>query len=80
MKPVTEGEHGQMLEEIQGLESMVVLSGYPSALYDQALQGWSRLEIQTKTQANTLRTECLWLSRNIDMRQRTLFAETAWIS
>ena len=47
MKPVTEGEHGQMLEEIQGLESMVVLSGYPSALYDQAHQGWNRLEIQT---------------------------------
>ena len=69
-----------MLKEIQGLKSMVVLSGYPSTLYDEALQGWSRAEIQTKTQANTLRTECLWLSPNIDTRQRKLFTETAWIS
>lgn len=74
---LTEAEHAEMLDEIQGLESMVVLSGYPSALYDQALQGWSRLEIQTKTQANTVRTECLWLSPNIDTRQRKLFAEVS---
>lgn len=38
---MSEDEHVEMLELLRGLSGSVVLSGYPSALYDRALGGWT---------------------------------------
>ena len=49
-----------------GCRSSVVLSGYPSELYDDALAGWRRIEIPTNTGQGgqwSERTEVLWINR-----------------
>ncbi|WP_459062532.1 DNA adenine methylase [Stenotrophomonas sp. PSU-St15] len=62
---MTEDDHLQLLEMIQSLQGMVVISGYRSELYDERLQSWRRLETRSRIAAGrgcTLRTECIWLS------------------
>ena len=39
----------------------MILSGYPSALYDEQLGDWPHLELQVMNQAG-VRTEKLWLN------------------
>lgn len=68
------GQHAQLLEAIVRCRASVVLSGYPSPLYDSALQGWSRLQIHTQTGqggTNQARTEVVWSNRPL-MQQLTL--------
>jgi DNA adenine methylase len=64
-------DHERLLETILHIQGMVVLSGYPSKLYDEALTSWDRHEYemanhsgQGKTKQR--RTEVLWLSPNCD--------------
>jgi DNA adenine methylase len=38
---MTEADHRELLDSIQRVKGKVMLSGYPSALYDQALAGWT---------------------------------------
>lgn len=68
--------HTELLGALLETRAAVVLSGYPSALYDDALSGWSRVEFVTGTgQAPGgtwgTRTEVLWANRPID--QPSLF-------
>ncbi|OMB96756.1 DNA methyltransferase [Mycobacterium sp. NS-7484] len=61
-------EHLQLIWELMGCQASVVLSGYPSELYEDALVGWERIEIPTMTgQAKTshARTEVIWSNRPI---------------
>mgnify|MGYP000001593717 CR=1 FL=1 len=57
-------QHVELLEVLKGVRGMVVLSGYPSALYDEALKGWFRVERQHTAMALKAhsRTEVLWIS------------------
>lgn len=59
---MTADQHRQMLDLIVGLEGMVVLSGYPSDLYDAALPGWRRVTRQAQADSRDVRTEVLWLN------------------
>ncbi|MDV7193359.1 DNA adenine methylase [Mycolicibacterium fortuitum] len=69
-------EHLELLWELMGCQAAVVVSGYPSALYDDALAGWDRVAIETMTgqakSSNKARTEVLWSNREIS-DQRSLF-------
>lgn len=56
-----EGHH-RLLEALCGLTGHVVLSGYPSALYDAALTGWHRFERAAYADGARRRTEVLWLN------------------
>ena len=56
-----EGDHIELLELLKALPCQVILSGYPSALYDEALDDWHHLEIQVMNQAG-VRTEKLWFN------------------
>lgn len=56
------GGHAKLLERLRGLAGMVVLSGYPSALYDDALNGWRRIEKPTYADGARPRIEVLWLN------------------
>jgi DNA adenine methylase len=42
---MTEGQHRALLELLLAAEGKVILSGYPSALYDGLLADWTRHEI-----------------------------------
>ncbi len=56
-----EADHVALLELLKGLPCQVMVSGHPSALYDDLLMGWRRLALQVTTQAQ-LRTEVVWFN------------------
>ena len=56
-----EADHIALLALLKTLSCPVILSGYPSALYDEALSGWQSLELQVMNQSG-VRTEKLWFN------------------
>ena len=56
-----EHDHIELLELLKTLPCNVILSGYPSTLYDGLLSGWRSLELQVMNQAG-VRTEKLWFN------------------
>ncbi len=60
-----EDDHIELLELLKQLPCNVILSGYPSALYEELLGGWSSLELQVMNQGG-IRTERLWFNFTID--------------
>lgn len=56
------GDHVELLDALRGLSGMVVLSGYPSALYDDALSVWLRIEREALADGARKRTEVLWIN------------------
>jgi site-specific DNA-adenine methylase len=60
-----EQDHVELLTLLKSLPCHVILSGYPSALYDELLSGWRSLELQVMNQAG-VRTEKLWFNFTID--------------
>lgn len=63
---MTAEDHAAMLARIRDLEGAVVLSGYPSALYDEALGGWTRIERETFADGARPRIEVLWLNERAE--------------
>ena len=61
---MAEADHVELLDALAQVEGLVVLSGYPSQLYDDALSEWQCLTTTSRAQAGGTRTECLWLSPN----------------
>lgn len=55
-------DHVELLGAIKSLRGMVVLSGYASVLYDDALAGWSRFEKRAFADGARERIEVLWLN------------------
>jgi len=58
-------DHVELLELLKSLPCHVMLSGYPSALYDDLLSGWQSVEVQVMNQAG-VRTEKLWFNFTVD--------------
>ncbi len=56
-----ERDHVALLELLKGLPCSVMLSGYPSGLYDELLPDWRTLELQVMNQGG-VRTEKLWFN------------------
>lgn len=55
----TEKDHAGLLEVLRGLKVPVLLSGYRSALYDQRLADWRRIDYRIMTHGGP-RVESLW--------------------
>ena len=85
-----ERDHVELLKQLGRLPCPVILSGYPSALYDQWLGDWQTLELQVMNQAG-VRTEKLWFNftperlfwagyagRNFTDRQRIKRKADSW--
>lgn len=60
---LTDEDHAELLAFLRGLSGMVVLSGYPSALYDDALSDWRRIEREALADGASKRTEVLWINK-----------------
>jgi DNA adenine methylase len=65
---MTEGEHAEMLDVLIGCRGTVVLSGYPSALYDTRLAGWRRIVFDmpnhsSQGKSKQRREEVIWINR-----------------
>lgn len=74
---MTTSDHVRLLETLQGVRGMVMLSGYRSSLYDEMLADWDRRDIGVITAAGnrtrTKRTESIWLSPSIGTAVPMLF-------
>lgn len=73
---MTDADHAALLDALRGLKGAVVLSGYSSALYDDALAGWVRLERAALADGARARTEVLWINRAANAGHG-MFAEAA---
>lgn len=74
-------DHRELLQALTQCEASVVLSGYPSEVYDGALSSWDRIEIPHFTGqgngVNQARTEVIWSNRPISSQGVFDFAEGA---
>ncbi|KKK66940.1 hypothetical protein LCGC14_2959050 [marine sediment metagenome] len=59
---LTDDEHESLAEVLRSLDGMVVLSGYPSPLYDELYKGWSSIERSALADGGMKRLEVLWLN------------------
>jgi DNA adenine methylase len=62
---MTEADHAELLDVLKGCKGKVMLSGYPSALYDASLAGWNRHAFDLPNHAaggksKARETEVLW--------------------
>lgn len=75
---MTPDDHRRLLAFLNGVSGMVVLSGYPSALYEELLGGgWRRIERLAYAAGARPRCEVLWLNAAAAARtNRTLFEAT----
>lgn len=55
-------DHVRLLDILLSLDGMVVLSGYPSVMYDDALVGWQRHQRGAYADGGGPRTEVVWLN------------------
>lgn len=65
----TDEQHRELAQQLRGCRSMVILSGYGSALYDEVYDGWHCTARPTNTgQGGTWshRTEVLWTNRPLE--------------
>jgi DNA adenine methylase len=62
---MTDEDHHQLAELLNSVKGAVVLSGYPSKLYESLYSGWQRFEKDAFADGARERVEVLWL-RNIE--------------
>jgi site-specific DNA-adenine methylase len=60
-----EQDHVELLGVLKRLPCQIIVSGYPSALYDELLVGWRSVELQVMNQGG-VRTEKLWFNFTVD--------------
>lgn len=59
---MTDSDHRRLLGIIKRIPAKVLISGYPSKMYDEALAGWHRVEYRVFTRAHTWKTEVAWMN------------------
>ena len=62
---MTEQDHLDLLDTLKQHKGPVILSGYPSEMYDRELSGWNRLAKKSYNQNSDARLEVLWCNFNI---------------
>ena len=76
---MTDNDHIKLLEQLNGVAGLVVLSGYDSDLYNDVLTGWIKYATSARISAGrgtATRTEVVWLNPSCSDRQaqKNLFA------
>lgn len=59
---MTDEDHNDLLDALKAHKGPVLLSGYESDLYNNALKGWRRAEATVYSQTATKRREILWMN------------------
>lgn len=67
--------HIRLLELITRSKASIVLSGYRSELYDNALQGWHRFTTMSQTISTAMAEETIWLNYDPPFEQMTIMEE-----
>lgn len=60
---MTDEQHAELGEALQGLRAAVVVSSYPGELYDRLYAGWRRVDREALADHGLARTEVLWINR-----------------
>lgn len=78
---MSDDQHVALAGVLRSLRGMVVLSGYPSPLYEKLYADWTQVERPAMADGARPRTECLWLNvaaeRGLLFRQMPLAMEVA---
>ncbi len=64
---MSDQDHEELLKVLLELEGKVIVSGYPSEIYNDYLANWKRVETTARISSGRgtdTRTECLWISPN----------------
>lgn len=69
---MTEQDHRDLAALLNTVQGAVILSGYPSALYEDLYRGWRRVEREALADGARKRTEVLWM-RNVPEQETSLF-------
>ncbi len=59
---MSDADHRALAELLHGLAGMVILSSYPSALYEELFADWTCKTEQVRTEGRKKATEVLWIS------------------
>ena len=57
---MNEQDHVELLAALSNHKGPVILSGYPSEMYDRELRGWRKITRKSYNQNSDARTEVLW--------------------
>ena len=55
-------QHAELASVLRAAKGMVLLSGYPSALYDELYADWRQVSIGHRAELGAARTEVLWMN------------------
>ena len=61
---MTDDQHKNLAEVLHSVKGKVVISGYPSKLYEQLYSGWPSYTKRSRTEMNFFRVEQIWVSPN----------------
>lgn len=70
---MSDQDHIELAKTLNAIKGRAIVSGYHTALYDELYKGWTLVTKEAQTMGETSRTECLWLSPNIQQSQLKLF-------
>lgn len=64
---MTDQDHRELAQVLRGCDGRVIVSGYPSPLYDELYKGWRRVEFDIANHAaggksKAREVECLWMN------------------
>lgn len=71
---MTNAQHAELLNTLKELRGAVIVCGYNSDLYNNALTGWKRLTRTTAANGSAgsvQRTECLWINPAAQQKQES---------
>lgn len=66
---MTDADHEELLAALIKHKGPVIISGYASDLYDDALAGWYREEIENQAMNAQKRKEIIWFNRKREPEQ-----------
>ena len=72
---MTDAQHKELAKLLRSLKGMVIISSYPSPLYERLYRGWKRVswtggQYCSQNSGDKTRTECVWLNRSAERNQK----------
>lgn len=61
---MTERDHFDLADTLRSVAGMVIISGYPSPLYEELFAGWIRIERTHHSDGAGKRTEVVWMNQS----------------
>jgi DNA adenine methylase len=62
---MTDADHRRFAELARQVQGHVIVSGYPSPLYTELYEGWTRSQCKTRNIIGSESIECLWISPSV---------------